>query len=120
MKPLTLPNFDMDSFVALTKANMDALMKAQTVMAEACQAAAKMQYGFMAEYVDQMQAMAAGKFAMEKKPEAYMADMKAAAEKAVSVAQMQVDLGMKAQAEAMDLLTKRAQANVNELQKLSA
>lgn len=120
MKPFTLPKVDMDAFFAMQKANMDTFVQAQAVVLEAVQAATKLQYGFVAEYLDTVQAMSTGKFDIEKKPEAYVADMKAAAEKVVTVAQTQMDLGMKAQAEALDLLTKRAQANVDELQKLAA
>jgi enamine deaminase RidA (YjgF/YER057c/UK114 family) len=119
MQPVTLPKLDVDALFAMQKANMDTVVKAQTVLLDAAQAAVKAQYGFVADFVDQMQAMS-GKFDAEKKPEAYVADVKAAADKYVTVTQSQVDLGMKAQAEAMDMLAKRVQANVDELQKLAA
>ena len=105
MKTVTFPKFDMETFFAMQKANMDTMVKAQNVMLEACQAAAKVQYGFVNEYFEQAQSLMSGKFD---------------ADKVVTVAQNQMDLGMKAQAEAMDLLSKRAQKNVDELQKLAA
>jgi hypothetical protein len=120
MQPVTLPKLDVDAVVAMQKANMDTLVKAQTVLLDAAQAAVKAQYGFVAEYVDQMQAMLTGKFDAEKKADAYVADVKAAADKYVTVTQNQVDLGMKAQAEAMDMIAKRVQKNVDELQHLAA
>jgi hypothetical protein len=120
MKPVTLPKLDVDAVFAMQKANMDTLVKAQSVLLDAAQAAVKAQYGFVAEYLDQAQTMMSGKFDAEKKPDAYVADVKAAADKYVSVTQNQMDLGMKAQAEAMDMITKRVQQNVDELQKLAA
>jgi len=120
MKTVTLPKLDVDALFAMQKANMNTMVKAQTVLLDAAQAAVKAQYGFFADYMDQMQAMLSGKVDSEKKPEAYVADVKAAADKYVTVTQSQVDLGMKAQAEAMDLITKRVQQNVDELQKLAA
>jgi enamine deaminase RidA (YjgF/YER057c/UK114 family) len=120
MKPVTLPKLDMDAVFAMQKANLDTLVKAQTVLLDAAQTAVKAQYGFVADFMDQLQAMMTGKFDAEKKPEAYVADVKAAADKYVTVTQSQMDLGMKAQAEAMDLIAKRVQQNVDELQKLAA
>jgi len=120
MQLATLPKFDMDTLVAMQKANMDTVVQAQTVVLNAVQAAAKMQYGLLNDYVEQVQAMLTGKFDADKKPEAYFADAKAVADRVVSVAQNQMDLGMKAQAEAVDLIAKRAQQNVDELQKFAA
>ncbi len=112
--------FDFDALFALQKANVETMLQAQQVVIEAMQAAAKTQYGWMQESMESFQAAMNGKFDADKKPEAYLAEVKAAAEKVLSVAQTQVDLGMKAQAEAMDLLTKRAAANVDEAQKVAA
>ncbi len=120
MKSMTFLKFDIDALFAMQKANMDALVQAQSVLMEAAQAAAKVQYGLVNEYVEQVQSLMTGKFDSEKKPETYFADVKAAADKAVTIAQTQMDLGMKAQAEAMDVLAKRAHKNVDELQKLAA
>ncbi|MFP4361329.1 MAG: hypothetical protein ACLFTG_11715 [Alphaproteobacteria bacterium] len=120
MKLATLPKLDVDALFAMQKANMDTLVKAQTVLLDAAQAAVKAQSGFFADYMDQMQAMLTGKFDVAKKPDAYVADVKAVADKYVSVTQNQMDLGMKAQAEAMDMIAKRVQQNVDELQKLAA
>ncbi|TVQ32457.1 MAG: hypothetical protein EA356_13300 [Geminicoccaceae bacterium] len=125
MKTPTFPTFpvakiDFDALFALQKANVETMMQAQHVLIEAVQAASKAQYGWLQESLESVQAVMTGKFDTEKKPDAYLADVKAAAEKFVVVAQTQMDLGMKAQAEAMDLLTKRATANVDEVQKVAA
>ena len=125
MKTPTFPQFptakiDFDALFALQKANVETALQAQQVLIDAMQAATKTQYGWMQETLESVQAVFAGKFDADKKPEAYLADVKAAAEKVLSVAQTQVDLGMKAQAEALDLLAKRAAANVDEAQKLAA
>ncbi|MFW5680292.1 MAG: hypothetical protein ACOC3D_08490 [Pseudomonadota bacterium] len=125
MKFPTLPQFpiakiDFDALFALQKANVETMLQAQQVMVEAMHAATKAQYGWMQEAFEASQAALNGKFDADKKPEAYLAEVKAAAEKVMTIAQTQMDLGMKAQAEAMDLLTKRAAANVDEVQKVAA
>jgi len=120
MKPVTLPKLDVDAVFAMQKANMDTLVRAESVLLDAAQAAVKAQYGFVTDCMDQMQGVMSGKLDAEKKPQAYVADVKAAADKYVSVTQSQMDLGMKAQAEAMDMITKRVQQNVDELKKLAA
>ncbi len=125
MKTPTFPQFpaakiDFDALFALQKANVETVLQAQQVLIDAMQAATKAQYGWMQETFESAQAVLTGKFDTDKKPEAYLADVKAAAEKVMTVAQTQVDLGMKAQAEAMDLLAKRAAANVDEAQKFAA
>jgi len=120
MQTVTLPKFDADALVAMHKANVDTLVKAQSVLMEAAQAALKTQYGFVVNYVDQLQAVMTGKFDVDKQPQAYVADVKAAAEKYVAATQTQMDAGMKAQATAMELIAKRVQQNVNDVQKLAA
>ncbi len=120
MKPVAVPQLDMEALFAMQKANVETLVQAQKVMLDAVQAAAKIQYGFVAEMLDKMQSTMSGKVDIDKKPEAYLADVKSTAEQAVKIAQAQMDLGMKAQAQAMDLLTKRAQQNVDEIQKIAA
>ena len=125
MKTPTFPQFpvakiDFDALFALQKANVETLLQVQNVVIEAMQAASKAQYGWLQENLETAQVVFAGKLDTDKKPEAYLADVKVAAEKLAVVAQTQMDLGMKAQAEAMDLLAKRAAANVDEAQKLAA
>lgn len=117
---MPLAKIDFDALYLLQKANVDALMQAQQVMVEAMQAAAKLQFGWMKDSYASVEAVLGGKFDTDKKPDAYLADIKVVAEKAVAVAQSQMDLGMKAQAEALDVLTKRAAANVDEVQSFAA
>ena len=125
MKTPTLPQMpvtkvDFDALFALQKANVDALVQAQKVLVEAVQSAMKLNYGLAKDGYATFQAIFVGKFDAEKKPEAYLAEMKTVAEKVMAIAQTQMDLGLKAQAEALDVLTKRAAANVDEVQKLAA
>jgi hypothetical protein len=54
------------------------------------------------------------------KPETVLADVKAAAEKAVAVAKEGVDLGVAAQQRVVGLVTDRVKANVDELKALAA
>jgi hypothetical protein len=121
----TFPQFattkiDFDALFALQKANVETLLQAQQILIEAAQAAAKAQYGWLQESVEGFQAALSGKFDADKKPETYLAEVKAAAEKVMAVAQTQLDLGMKAQSEALELLTKRAATNIDEVQKVAA
>ena len=55
-----------------------------------------------------------------KKAEAVLADVQAAAEKAVSVGKENVDRSLVAQRRVADLVTKRVQANIDEFKALAA
>jgi len=119
-----LPKFDMpglhvDAFVAMHKANMETMVEAQSVMMQTAEAMAKLQYGWVEEAFKHGEAMMKGD-ATKKKPEEFMADAKAAADKVMAVAKEQADLSMKAQKKVADLVTKRMNANIEEVKTLAA
>lgn len=119
MNPTALPTFNVEAIVALQKANFETLFNAQQILVDAAQAASAAHVAWVKEIMEVAQSSMTG-FDADKKPEAYFAEAKIAAEKAVAVLQTEIDLGLKAQNEVAELLTKRAAKNVDELQKLAA
>lgn len=118
MEAFAMPKFDFEALVAMQKANVETIVQAQGVMVEAAQAIAKLQSGLVEETIKNIQAFL--KFDAKAKPEAYLADAKAAAEKVMAVAKQELDLGMKAQAEVGQLVSKRAAANMESLKTIAA
>ena len=115
---LKLPKFDLDALFRVQKANLAAANEVQTVLVDAAQAVARVQRG----YVQQAVADATAAFGTKgpPKPEAVMADVKAAAEKAVAVAKEVVDLTVGAQKRVAKLVSQRTQAAATELKTLTA
>jgi hypothetical protein len=89
-----LPKFDLEAFLARQTANLATAQEAQKLLVEAAQAIAEVQNGGVEE--------------------------RAAAKKAASAAEQGVDLGLAAQRKVIDLVSKRAQANVVEFKALAA
>ncbi len=127
-KPLALPEFkvpefkfpkvDLDALFGVQKANLAAAQEAQNVLIDAAQAIAKVQFG----YFEQAMAEAKSAFASKElpKPEAGLANVKAATEKSVAVAKEVVDLAVSAQKRVYELATQRTQATVAELKAVAA
>jgi hypothetical protein len=112
------PKFDVTALVNMHKANVETLVQAQKVWADAAQAIAKLQYGLFEDGVKSAQGLL--KLDPKGKPEIAFADVKAAAEKAVAVAKEEFDLGVKAQNEVAQLFVRRATANIDELKAFAA
>jgi phasin family protein len=119
MPKFDMPKFNFDAVVALHKANVDTMVEAQGIWMQAVEAIAKLQYGWAEESFKQGEAMLKGDVS-KKKPEEFMADAKAAADKVLAVAKEQADLGMKAQKQVADLVTKRVNANLEDVKALAA
>ena len=113
-----LPKFDLDALFATQSANLAAVHEVQNVLADAVQAIAKVQYG----YVEQLAADAKAALATKElpKPETVLANAKAGVEKTVAVAKEVVDLAITAQQRAYEVLTQRTQASVDELKAVAA
>jgi hypothetical protein len=113
-----LPKLDLDALFGLQKANLAAVQEAQSVVLEAAQAIVRAQHGYAQEL------LAGAKAALEAKqprqPQAVLAEVQAAAEKAVVVGKQNVGLGVAAQRRVADLVAKRVQANLDELKALAA
>ena len=115
----TFPTVNFDAFVALQKANVETFVQAQGIVLDAAQAIAKLQYSWISDAMKGAEvAFDAG--ATAKKPEEYMADAKTAAEKVMSVAKQELDLGIKAQTEVADLVAKRVAANLEEVRTIAS
>ena len=115
---LKLPKFDLDALFSVQKANLAAANEVQTVLVEATQAVARVQYGYVEQAVADVKAALGTK--QLPKPDAALADLKAAAEKAFAVAKEVVDLTVGAQKRVAELVSERTQAAVTELKALTA
>ena len=115
---LKLPKFDLDALFGLQKANLSVAQETQSVVLEAFQAIVRLQHGYALEVVETLKT--AAKTKEPAKPETVMADVKAAAEKAVAVTKQGVDLGVAAQQRVVELVSQRVKANVDELKTIAA
>src|SRR4029077_16009292 len=115
---LKLPKFDLDALISVQTANLAATHQVQSVLVEAAQAIARVQYGYVEQMVVDAKAVLGTKEL--PKPEAVIADVKAAAGKAIRVAKEIVDLTVGAQKRVAELVTQRTQATVTELKALTA
>ena len=113
-----LPRLDLDVLFALHRANLAAAQEAQAVLLDAAQAAAKLQTGYAEELLDA--ARGAWASAERRQPEAVLAEVKAAAEKAAIVVRQSVGLGVAAQRRLAELTTARASANLEGLKTFAA
>ena len=118
MPEFKFPKVDLDALFGLQKANLAVAYEAQSVLVDALQAIARLQHSYAKELVESLKSAAATK--APAKPETVMAEVKAAAEKAVAVAKEGVDLGVAAQQRVVGLMTDRVKANVDELKALAA
>lgn len=113
-----LPKFDLEALLGLQKSNLAVVQEAQTVLVDAFQAIARLQYGYAQELAANAKAALSAKQPSE--PKAALAEVQAAAGKAVEVTKQGVDLSVAAQKRVVELVSKRVQANVDELKALAA
>ncbi len=112
------PKFDLDAAMAVQKANVETMLRAHKIVSETTQAVAKLHTYWLKEAAGQTKALASA--AVSKKPEAVLTDARGLTERAFAVARLELDLGIRAQSEVVDLLTKRAVANLDRLKALGA
>ena len=115
---LKLPKIDLDALFGLQKSNLAVAQETQSVVLEAAQAIVRLEHGYAQEVAETLKAAAATK--EPKQPQAVLADVQAAAEKAVAVTKQGVDLGVAAQQRVVELVSQRAKANVDELKTIAA
>jgi hypothetical protein len=115
---LKLPKIDLDALFGLQKANLAVLQETQSILLEATQAIARLQKGYAEEVVEALKAKVSTK--TPAKPDAVLADVQAATQKAVAVAKQGVDLGVAAQQRVVQLVSQRVKANVDELKAIAA
>ena len=115
---LKLPKIDLDALFGLQKANLAVMQETQSIVLEAVQAIARLQKGYADEVVETLKGAVSAK--TPAKPEAVLADVQAATQKAVAVAKQGVDLGVAAQQRVVELVSQRVKANVDELKAIAA
>ena len=115
---LKLPKVDLDALFGLQKANLAVAQETQSVVLEALQAIVRLQHSYANEVVETLKGAVSAK--APAKPEAVLADVQAATQKAVAVAKQGVDLGVAAQQRVVELVSQRVKANVDELKAIAA
>lgn len=110
---LKLPKIDVDAVFDLQKGNLAAMQESQRVVLEAAQAVLRLSHGYAQELASSLKAMVPTD--EPAKPEAVLADVQAATQKAVSVAKQGVELGVAAQQRVVELVGERVTAGVKEL-----
>jgi hypothetical protein len=115
----TPTKFDYDAFLAMHKGNLETAVAAQKVMFDLAQTIAKRQADFVKEGFAKAEVMFRG-YDARKQPQVYVDEMKAAVEKAMADVKETVDLGIRAQAEVVDLFVKRATKNLEGVKALAA
>ena len=118
MPEFKFPKVDLDALFGLEKANLAVAYEAQTVLVERSRRSPACSTATPRNWSRPLKSAAATK--APAKPETVMAEVKAAAEKAVAVAKEGVDLGVAAQQRVVGLMTDRVKANVDELKALAA
>lgn len=115
---LKLPKIDLDALFGLQNANLAVVQETQSVVLEAVQAIVRLQHGYANEVAEALKGAVSAK--APAKPEAVLADVQAATQKAVAVAKQGVDLGVAAQQRVVELVSQRVKANVDELKAIAA
>ena len=115
----TFPRSDVDAVVGLQRDNIETVLKAHRIVSETAQAVVTLHAGWLQEAAEQVRG-AFAKAGPTRKPEAVLADARAAAERAFAVARQEINLGTRAQSEVVDLLAKRAAANLDQVKAFAA
>ena len=122
VKPLPFPMFDGDRMVAAQQRNLDAWASASQIVVDGVKAIAQRQSEIMQSSVGQW--VATGQGAMNGKPAYFkpadqIATVRSGYEQAVNNARELAEIALKAQSEAVDVLTKCMMANIDDLKLLA-
>ena len=115
----SFPAFNFDAAVALQKANVEAAVQVQKILADAFQAAWQQHVKRVEAWKVQVES-AFKAFDPAKKPEAYAKDAQSAVEGVIAEAKSAVEQGVKTHSEVAQVLSDRFVANLNELKSLAA
>ncbi|MGH6915027.1 MAG: phasin family protein [Geminicoccales bacterium] len=121
-KSAPFPLYNADKLIAAQQRNIDALASAGQIVVDSVKTIAQRQGEMMQSSVDQM--LSAGQDAMSLKatdlqPADQIAKAKSSYETAVNNAKELAEIAMKAQGEAVAVLTKCVMANIDEMKSLS-
>jgi hypothetical protein len=118
-KPLPFPIFDADRLSAAQQRNIDAFASASQIVVDGVKAMAQRQSEMMQASVDQFVAAGQGTKTLDFQPGDQIANARSWYEAAVNHAKELVEIAMKAQGEAVDVLTKCAMANIDDMKSLA-
>ncbi len=121
-KPLPIPMLDADRLIAAQQRNLDAFASASQIVVDGVKAITQRHSELMQSSVDQWLAASQGALAgkpVEFKPADQIATAKSTYESAVNSAKELTEIAMKAQSEAVDVLTKCVMANIDDLKSLA-
>jgi hypothetical protein len=105
-----LPRLDLKAVFALPRANLAAVQEAQAVLLDAAQAIARLQAGHAQALITRARGVLANQ--EPGRPEAVLAEVKAAAETTFATAQQSLELGLAAQRRVTELASARARAHL--------
>jgi hypothetical protein len=112
------PKIGVEAAFGLQKANLAALHEVQSILLDAAQAIARIQHAWFQDNAAKVRSLLDGK--APKQPQAVLADVRDAAQKAVAAGKEGVDLGVAAQQRVAQLVAKRVQANLEDFKALAA
>jgi phasin family protein len=121
-KPLPFPMLDADKMIAAQQRSLDALSSASQIVVDGVKAIAQRQNEMMQSSVDEWiatsQSALSGK-PTDFRPTDYIAKAKSAYEMAFSNAKELTEIAVKAQSEAVEVLTQCVMANIDDLKSLA-
>jgi phasin family protein len=122
LKPLPFPMFDADRMMAAQQRNLDAFASASQIVVDGVKALAQRHSEMLQASVDDF--VTAGQGALTAKagefqPGDQITKAKSAYEMAISNAKELAEIAIKAQSEAVDVLTKCALANIDDFKSLA-
>ena len=121
-KPLPFQMLDADRMMAVQQRNLDAFASASQIVVDGVKAMAQRQGQIMQSSVEQWLTAGQGAFngkPAEFKPADQIATAKSTYEAAVNSARELAEIALKAQSEAVDVLTKCMMANIDDLKSLA-
>jgi phasin family protein len=121
-RPLPFPMIDGDRMIAAQQRNLDAWASASQIVVDGVKAIAQRQSEMMQSSIDQWVAQGQGAFngkPTEFKPADQIATVKSSYEAVISNTRELTEIAMKAQSEAVDVLTKCMMANIDDLKSLA-
>jgi phasin family protein len=122
LKPLPFPMFDADRMMAAQQRNLDAFASASQIVVDGVKALAQRHSEMLQASVDDFVAAGQGAFAgkpADFQPGDQITKAKSAYEMAISNAKELAEIAIKAQSEAVDVLTKCALANIDDFKSLA-
>ena len=121
-KPLPFPMFDADKMIAVQQRNIDALASAGQIVVDGVKTIAQRQGEMMQSSVDQLMSASQDVLSLKPadlQPADQFAKVKAQYEVAVNNAKELAEIAMKAQGEAVAVLSKCVMANIDDLKAMS-